>query len=291
MINKLTIVGIGLIGGSLARALREAGYAREVTGYGRSVGNLQQAVELGVIDRVEVSLADAVRNADMVVLALPVGCMEEILEQLAPVLADHAVVTDVGSVKGSVVAAARTALNARFANFVPGHPLAGTEQSGVAASQADLFRQRRVILTPEPETDAAALNQVRAMWEAAGAQVAMLSAADHDRILAASSHLPHMLAYCLMDLVVRHDDHRAILDCAATGFRDTTRIAGSDPAMWRDICLANRDALVAAMRQYKDDLDALTAAIEKGDGPWLLETFTRAKHTRDTLNKKLGIQG
>lgn len=291
MINKLCIIGIGLIGGSLARALRDARYVREVTGYGRSVGNLQQAVELGVIDRVEVSLADAVRNADMIVLALPVGCMGEILEQLAPVLADHAVVTDVGSVKGSVVAEARAALNARFAHFVPGHPLAGTEQSGVAASQADLFHQRRVILTPEPETDPAALNRVRAMWEAAGAQVATLSAVDHDRILAASSHLPHMLAYCLMDLVVRHDDHRAILECAATGFRDTTRIAGSDPVMWRDICLANRDALAAALRQYQEDLEALTAAIEKGDGPWLLETFARAKHTRDALNKKFGIQG
>jgi len=291
VINKLCIIGIGLIGGSLARALRDARYVREVTGYGRSVGNLQQAVELGVIDRVEVSLADAVRNADMIVLALPVGCMGEILEQLAPVLADHAVVTDVGSVKGSVVAEARAALNARFAHFVPGHPLAGTEQSGVAASQADLFHQRRVILTPEPETDPAALNRVRAMWEAAGAQVATLSAVDHDRILAASSHLPHMLAYCLMDLVVRHDDHRAILECAATGFRDTTRIAGSDPVMWRDICLANRDALAAVLRQYQEDLEALTAAIEKGDGPWLLETFARAKHTRDALNKKFGIQG
>jgi prephenate dehydrogenase len=291
MINKLTIIGIGLIGGSLARALRESGYAREVTGHGRSVGSLQQAVELGVIDRVEVSLADAVRDADMIVLALPVGGMAEILEQLAPVLAEHAVVTDVGSVKGSVVAAARAALKERFARFVPGHPLAGTEQSGVAASQADLFRQRRVILTPEPETDPAALDAVRAMWEAAGAQVATLSAADHDRILAASSHLPHMLAYCLMDLVVRHDDHRAILECAANGFRDTTRIAGSDPVMWRDICLANRDALAAVLRQYQDDLEALATAVEKGDGKWLLETFTRAKHTRDTLNKKFGIQG
>ena len=287
MINKLTIIGIGLIGGSLARALRANGYVREVTGYGRSVGNLQQAVELGVIDRAEASLADAVRDADMAVLALPVGCMGEVLDQLGPVLAEHAVVTDVGSVKGSVVAAARAALKTRFARFVPGHPLAGTEQSGVAASQADLFLQRRVILTPEAETDPAALNEVRTMWEAAGAQVATLSAADHDRILAASSHLPHMLAYCLVDMVVRHDDHRAIMEYAATGFRDTTRIAGSDPVMWRDICLANRDALLDALRQYVDDLGALTAAIEKGDGPWLLETFTRAKHARDALNKKI----
>ena len=287
MINKLCIVGIGLIGGSLARALRVAGYAHEIVGYGRSVGNLQQAVELGVIDRAEVSLTDAVHHVDMVVLAVPVGSMAEILGEVGPALADRAVVTDVGSVKGSVIAAARTALGKRFAHFVPGHPLAGTEQSGVTASQADLFQGLRVILSPEPETDATATASVRAMWEAAGAEVATLSAVDHDRILAVSSHLPHMLAYCLMDMVVRHDDHRAILECAAGGFRDTTRIAGSDPVMWRDICLANRDALLVALRQYHDDLGALAAAIEKGDGKWLYETFTRARHARAALNKKM----
>ena len=287
MINKLCIVGIGLIGGSLARALRVAGYAHEIVGYGRGVGNLQQAVELGVIDRAEVSLTDAVRHVDMVVLAVPVGCMAEILGEVGPALADRAVVTDVGSVKGSVIAAARGALGKRFARFVPGHPLAGTEQSGVAASQVDLFQGRRVILSPEPETDATATASVRAMWEAAGAEVATLSAVDHDRILAVSSHLPHMLAYCLMDMVVRHDDHRAILECAAGGFRDGTRIAGSDPVMWRDICLANRDALLVALRQYHDDLGALAAAIEKGDGKWLYETFTRARHARAALNKKM----
>lgn len=290
MINKLCIVGIGLIGGSLARALRVAGYAHEIVGYGRSVGNLQQAVEFGVIDRAEVSLTEAVRHADMVVLAVPVGCMAEILEEIGPALMDQVVVTDVGSVKGSVIAAARGALSTRFPRFVPGHPLAGTEQSGVAASQADLFQGRRVILSPEPETDATATSSVRDMWVATGAEVATLSAEDHDRILAVSSHLPHMLAYCLMDMVVRHDDHRAILECAAGGFRDTTRIAGSDPVMWRDICLANRDALLAALRQYHDDLGALATAIENGDGKWLCETFTRARHTRAALNKKFDVQ-
>ena len=287
MINKLCIVGIGLIGGSLARALRVAGYAHEIVGYGRGVGNLQQAVELGVIDRAEVSLTDAVRHVDMVVLAVPVGCMAEILGEVGPALADRAVVTDVGSVKGSVIAAARGALGKRFARFVPGHPLAGTEQSGVAASQADLFQGRRVILSPEPETDADATASVRAMWEAAGAEVAMLPAADHDRILAVSSHLPHVLAYCLMDMVVRHDDHRAILENSTGGFRDTTRIAASDPVMWRDICLANRDALLDALRQYHADLGAFVEAVERGDGKWLCETFTRAKHARDGLNKKI----
>ena len=285
MIEKLCIVGIGLIGGSLARALRFNGYVREVIGYGRSVGSLQQAVELGVIDRAEVSLPDAVRAADMIVLAVPVGNMAEILDTLGPVLPDDAVVTDVGSVKGSVISAARNALGSRFAHFVPGHPLAGTEQSGVAASLPDLFQRRRVILTPEPDTDADALARVRAMWEAAGAEVAILTPADHDRLLAVSSHLPHMLAYCLVDMVVRHDDHRLILENSAGGFSDTTRIAASDPVMWRDICLANRDALVVALRQYHDDFGALIKAVEKGDGKWLCDTFTRAKHARAKLNK------
>lgn len=285
MIDRLTIIGIGLIGGSLARALRYNGYVREVIGYGRSVGSLQQAVELGVIDRAEVSLPDAVRAADMIVLAVPVGNMAEILETLGPVLPDDAVVTDVGSVKGSVISAARNALGSRFVHFVPGHPLAGTEQSGVAASLPDLFQRRRVILTPEPDTDADALARVRAMWEAAGAEVATLTATDHDRLLAVSSHLPHMLAYCLVDMVVRHDDHRAILENSASGFSDTTRIAASDPVMWRDICLANRDALVVALRQYHDDLGAIVKAVEKGDGKWLCDTFTRAKHARAKLDK------
>lgn len=287
MINRLTIIGIGLIGGSLARALRDAGYVREIIGYGRSVGNLQQAVELGVIDRAEVSLPDAVLGADMIVLAVPVGNMADILNTLGPVLPDNAVVTDVGSVKASVIVAARSALGARFSRFVAGHPIAGTEQSGVAASLPDLFQRRRVILSPEPETDADAMASVHAMWEAAGAEVGTCTAMDHDRILAVSSHLPHMLAYCLMDMVVRHDEHRKILECAAGGFRDATRTAASDPVMWRDICLANRDALLDALRQYHADLGALAVAIEKGDAKWLCETFTRAKHARDGLNKKI----
>lgn len=286
MIDKLCIVGVGLIGGSLARALRAGGYVHEVTGYGRSIANLQLAVELGVIDRVEVSLADAARLADVIVLAVPVGGMAEILGQLAPLLTDQTVVTDVGSVKGAVVTAARAALGARFAHFVPGHPIAGMEQSGVAASVPELFRNRRVILTPGTETDASALARVRTMWEAAGAETIELSAEDHDRILAVSSHLPQMLATNLMDMVVRHDDHRAILDYAAGGFRDVTRIAGSDPVMWRDICLTNRDAMVAALRQYHADLRTLISAVEKGDGEWLLKTFARAKHARDSFNKK-----
>lgn len=289
MIERLVIIGVGLIGGSLARALRAANHVREIVGFGRSLGNLQEAMELGVIDRAAVGLADAVQNADMIVLAVPVGTMPELLRELGPVCPASAVVTDVGSVKGTVIAAARQSLGTRFSHFVPGHPIAGTEQSGVGASLTDLFVNRRVVLTPEAETDGAALERVRALWAAAGAQVVTMTAAKHDEILAASSHLPHVLAFALVDLLVRRDDHREVFDCVAGGFRDFTRIAGSDPVMWRDICLANRDGLLEVLNQYRDSLTDLVQAIEQGDGQWLMETFMRAKHARDNLNRKFGL--
>jgi prephenate dehydrogenase len=286
MINRLAVIGVGLIGGSLSRALRDARAVGEIVGYGRSLGNLQEAVELGVIDRAAVSVKDAVREADLVVLAVPVGSMLDSLRDVAAVLSNAAVVTDVGSVKGSVIAAARAAFGDRFSAFVPGHPIAGTEQSGVAASRGDLFAGRRVVLTPEPATDVAALERVRGMWAATGADVVTMSALEHDRILAASSHLPHLLAYALVDMLVRRDDHRDVFTCVGSGFRDVTRIAGSDPVMWRDICLANRDAVLEVLTQYRDDLGELIGAIERGDGHWLYETFARARHARDGLSRK-----
>jgi prephenate dehydrogenase len=286
MINKLTIIGVGLIGGSLARALKAAGAVREIVGYGRSLGNLQLAVELGVVDHIAVKPADAVLESELVVIAVPVGNSGEILRQIAPALASGTIVTDVGSVKHSVIESARHALGGNFPDFVPGHPLAGTEQSGVGASVAELFRDRRVVLTPEPDTRAAATAQVTALWKAAGAEVVTMTADLHDRVLAASSHLPHALAYTLVDMLVRHDDHKAVFDCAAGGFRDFTRIAASDPVMWRDICLANRAALAPLLRQYQGELDELIRALDEADGEWLQDTFTRAKHARDALNKK-----
>ena len=285
MINKLCIIGVGLIGGSLARALRAAGQVREIVGHGRRPNALQRAVDLGVIDHAEVTLAAAVQGADVVVLAVPVGAMADILAELGRLSFDG-VITDAGSTKGSVVAAARSALGVRFPHFIPGHPIAGTEQSGVEASQANLFHGRRVILTPAPETNAQALGRVRALWEAAGAEVSEMSAEEHDRILAASSHLPHLLAYLLMDLLVRRDDHRMVFATSAGGLRDVTRIAASDPVMWRDICLANREALLAVLAQYRDEFGALMAAIERGDAKWLEDTFTRAKRAREALNGK-----
>ncbi len=283
MINRLALIGVGLIGGSLARALRDAGHVREVVGYGRGLANLQRAVELGVADRVETSLSAAVRDADMVVLATPVGSMAEILGAIATYLAKDAVVTDVGSVKGTIATAARTELGERLSGFVPGHPIAGTERTGVEASYSRLFVGRRGVLTPLPETSVEALTRVRAMWQAAGAEVVSMSVEHHDAVLAATSHLPHLLAYALVDMLARLDDSREIFAHAAGGFRDFTRIASSDPVMWRDISLANREAIVNMLKQYRSGLDGLIKAVTAGDGTKLQNLFARAKAARDAL--------
>jgi prephenate dehydrogenase len=283
MINRLALIGVGLIGGSLARALRDAGHVREVIGYGRGLANLQRAVELGVADRVETSLSAAVRDADMVVLATPVGSMAEILGAIAPYLAKGAVVTDVGSVKGTIAAAARTALGAKLSGFVPGHPIAGTERTGVEASFSSLFVGRRVVLTPLPESSIEAVARVRAMWQAAGAEVVSMSVEHHDTVLAATSHLPHLLAYALVDMLAQLDDSREIFAFAAGGFRDFTRIASSDPVMWRDISLANRTAIADMLKKYRAEVDGLITAVAVGDGAVLQALFARAKTARDAL--------
>ena len=283
MINRLALIGVGLIGGSLARALRDAGHVREVVGYGRGLANLQRAVELGVADRIETSLSAAVRDADMVVLATPVGSMAEILSAIAPYLAKQAVVTDVGSVKGTIAAAARAALGAKLSGFVPGHPIAGTERTGVEASFSSLFVGRRVVLTPLPETSAEAVTRVRTMWQAAGADVVSMSVEHHDIVLAATSHLPHLLAYALVDMLARLDDSREIFSFAAGGFRDFTRIASSDPVMWRDISLANRDCDPDMLKKYRAEVDGLITAVAAGDGEKLQSLFARAKVARDAL--------
>ena len=281
MIKKLVIVGVGLIGGSLARALRQARYVGEIIGVGKNADNLQKAIELGVIDHAEISISNAARNADAVIVAVPVGSMSEIFAQLAPVLSEDCVVTDVGSVKSSVVVAARARLGHHFANYVPGHPIAGAEKSGVEASSAELFCKRRVILTPLPETHIAAVEVVRALWCQAGAEVMTMAPDQHDEVFAATSHLPHLLAYTLVDMLAQIDDGRNLFDFAASGFRDFTRIASSDPVMWRDICIANRDAIIAVLNHYKSNVDSLLSAIADADGSKLLKTFTRAKQMRD----------
>jgi prephenate dehydrogenase len=282
-IGKLCIIGVGLIGGSVARALRECNCVDSIVGAGRNLENLQRAEDLGVIDAYSIDLTKAVEGADVVLVAVPLGAMQQVFEQIKPHLSAHTIVTDVGSAKQSVIAAAKQSFNELPPMFVPGHPIAGTEKSGVEASFAELFRHRRVILTPHAHTDKTALTKVKQMWQACGAQVMEMDAIHHDAVLAATSHLPHMLAYALVDTLARMDDSQEIFEYAAGGFRDFTRIASSDPMMWHDICLANREQLVKVMRAFSDDLHRLCDAMEKGDSEFLKTTFTRAKNARDTF--------
>jgi prephenate dehydrogenase len=281
MIRRLAVIGVGLIGGSLARALRVAGEVDEVIGCGRSKANLEQAFDLGVIDGCTHDPAVAVDGADMVFLAVPLGAMRETLERISGRLAGDAVITDGGSVKGSVIADVRAIFGTPPPAFVPGHPIAGTERSGVAASFPELYRNRRVILTPVSETDPAATARVRAMWEATGATVTEMSVEHHDEVLAATSHLPHMLAYGLVDALARMRENDEIFRYAAGGFRDFTRIASSNPVMWRDLCIANREALGPMLNAFAGEMNLLAERIHRGDGEALLEIFERAKAARD----------
>lgn len=282
MIARLAVIGVGLIGGSLARAVRLAGAVNRIVGCGRSAANLERAIELGVIDHSTQDPAQAVRDADLVFIAVPLGAMRDIFAAIKGRLRDDAVITDGGSVKGSVVADARAIFGDVPARLVPGHPIAGTERSGVEASFPTLYRDQRVILTPLPATDPEALNRVTRMWHSCGAQVTNMDVAHHDRILAATSHLPHMLAFGLVDALARRRKHVELFRYAAGGFRDVTRIASSDPIMWRDICLANREQLGELLRQFGAEMTDLAVAIRQGDGDQLLERFQRAKSARDS---------
>lgn len=281
MIEKLAIIGVGLIGGSFAMALREAGLVREIIGAGRSASNLQEALKCGAIDRIASSAAAAVQDADIVMLAVPVGQMAAVMQQIAPHLSAKTVVTDAGSTKGDVVALARQYLPQHLAGFVPGHPIAGAEKSGVGAANAGLFRSRQTVLTPLPETTAAATARVRDAWLACGARVAEMAPEEHDRIFAAVSHLPHLLAFALVDEIASRNDGKALFGYAAGGFRDFTRIAGSSPEMWRDICLANRDALLQELDAYQSQLARLRAMLEQGDGVALEQIFNHASQARN----------
>ena len=283
MIDKLAIIGVGLIGSSLALALREAGAVGRVSGYGRNRDNLEKGVELGVLDEFGSTIAETVADADMVVVAVPLGAMRPVFAELKHSVSPAAVITDVGSSKSSVVEAARAELGDILPRFVPGHPIAGTEKTGVEAGFASLYRDRRVILTPIAETDDGAIERVTEMWRQCGAIVENLEVAHHDKVLAATSHLPHMLAYALVHQLSGLNEHEEIFRYAAGGFRDFTRIASSDPVMWRDVCLSNGTALVALIEQYQQELDRIEAAIRAGDAERLLELFGKAKTQRDSL--------
>ena len=287
MIERLVVIGLGLIGGSFAKGLRESGLCREVVGVDLDPESRRMAVELGVVDRCEAELAAACQGASVIQLAVPILAMEKLLRELAKLDLGDAVLTDVGSAKGNVVRAARLAFEGLPARFVPGHPIAGSEQSGVEASNAELFRRHKVILTPLEQTDSAALSLVDALWRALGADVEHMAVEHHDQVLAATSHLPHLLAFGLVDSLAKRSENLEIFRYAAGGFRDFTRIAGSDPVMWHDIFLANREAVLRTLDTFRSDLDALRDAVDAGDGHQLLGVFTRARVAREHFSKIL----
>lgn len=282
----LVVVGLGLIGGSLARSVRESGFCERVIGCGHREPSLRRGLELGVIDEFTLDLDEAFERADILVICTPTLTAGDVLETLLPKLSGRErppVITDVASVKGNLRDTALRVCGAMPPQLVLGHPIAGSEHSGVEASSADLFVDHRVILTPEAGNDPAAVEQVRAMWASTGADVVDMGVDRHDDILAATSHLPHVLAYSLVDLLAGSRDRDEMFRCAAGGFRDFTRIASSDPVMWRDIALANRDALLRSIDQFAEHLNGLRAAVREGDGEELLETFARAKEARDAF--------
>lgn len=283
MIDRLAIIGVGMIGASLALALKQARAVSYVVGCGRNQTSLQKGMDLGVIDSYTTSIAEAASSADVVVLATPLGAMQLVFEQITDIVSAHTVITDTGSAKGSVVRVAQAALGDKMPQFVPGHPIAGAEKCGVEAGLASLYQGRRVILTPIESTDPAAVGIIEGMWQLCGASIEYLSVEHHDKILAATSHLPHMLAYSLVNYLSNLNDHDEIFKYAAGGFRDFTRIASSDPVMWRDVCIANGEALVTLIENYKNELDQVSAAIRDGDQDRLLELFGKAKSERDSL--------
>lgn len=283
LIPRMAVMGVGLIGGSLALALKQAGAVGEVVGCGRGRPNLEKALELGVIDRFTRDPLEAVRDADLVFLATPVKTLATVVKQCLPALKPGAIITDGGSVKAEVVRAIEPLLP-QGVHFVPGHPIAGTEQSGAEAAFSTLYQGKRCILTPTENTNPQALKLVERMWQIAGSTVVSMPMEKHDRILAAISHLPHMVAYSLVNAVGSYDHYEEnILEYSAGGFRDFTRIASSDPTMWRDIAETNREALLEMMEQFEIFFQELKKDVAEGDGERLFEFFSRSKQLRDAI--------
>lgn len=291
VVGKLVILGLGLIGGSLAAALREKGLVSQVVAWGRSAGSLSKGLELGYIDSYTLDLSEAVKNADVIVIATPTLVAEDVLAALHDQqLSARSVITDVASVKGNLLVTARRLWGSEPARLVLAHPIAGSEASGVDAARADLFVDHRVIITPTEATSSEALGIVRRLWGAVGAEVVEMSVDQHDRVLAATSHLPHVLAYTLVDCLARQDSQADIFRFAAGGFRDFTRIASSDPKMWHDISLANRGALVSMIELFVAQLTELKQAIDAGDSQRIMGVFTSAKAARDDFARALSVK-
>ncbi len=285
--RRLVILGLGLMGGSLAIGLRQRGLVEQVVAWGRGEASLQLGVEMGCIDSFTLDLGEALRGADMVVIATPTLVAEQVMDRLPGLLEPTSVLTDVASVKGNLLRRAREIWGQEPPNLVLAHPIAGSEESGVAAARGDLFEQHRVILTPTRHTDHEALSVVEQMWQAVGAEVVQMDVGQHDRVLAATSHLPHILAYSLVDLLARQDRQQDIFRFAAGGFRDFTRIASSDPQMWHDISLANTDALLQMIDQYAEQLQRLRSAIADHDSEQIMALYSNAKAARDRFAELL----
>jgi prephenate dehydrogenase len=275
---RLAVIGVGLIGGSFALALKQANAVSHVVGVGRDPANLKLALERGAIDSIAPDPAAAARGADLILVATPVAQFPKVFASLTDA---KAVVTDAGSTKRDVVAAARKGLGKKISQFVPAHPIAGAEKSGVAAASAELFRGKRVVLTPLQESSAESISKVEKAWSACGARISRMDADEHDAVLAAVSHLPHLLAFALVHEVARRENSAQLFSFAAGGFRDFTRIASSHPEMWRDICIANRDRLLHELRSYSNELGAVQKLLEAGDGAGLEKLFASARAARN----------
>lgn len=294
-INKIAVLALGLIGGSLAKALKENGFAGEVVAWGRRESSLKTGLELGVIDSYSLDLSEAIKGADIIVVASPTLVAADMIKQLVSEVPSTTVITDVASVKGNLLKAAIEGAGLGDgkapSNLVLAHPIAGSEQSGVTAAKSDLFVNHRVILTPTEETDPEAVALVRAMWESTKADVVEMPVDEHDQVLAATSHLPHILAYTLVDALAGNPEQQNIFRFAAGGFRDFTRIASSDPTMWHEISLANSDALLKMIDLFSGKLTELRDSIANQDSENILASFTRAKSARDKFSRVLEEQG
>ena len=284
-INNLCVIGTGLIGGSLCLALKQNAACKNIVGAGRSEETLIKAQQLNIIDSYETDISEAVKQADVIFVSVPLGAMASVFKKIEAGLQQagnrNAVITDAGSSKQQVQQLADEIFAQHAGRFVAGHPIAGTENSGPQAAFAELYKSRRVILTPTDNTDADALQLVTDLWHSVGAEVETMEAEHHDKILAATSHLPHLIAFGLVHCLENIDDIEDVFRFAAGGFRDVTRIASSDPTMWRDVCLNNRQPILDMMKRYKDEMEMLYNALQQADGDKLMEVFEHAKNTRD----------
>ena len=285
-IPNVAVFGVGLIGGSLAKSLKKSGIASHIIGVGRAMVNLQKAKDTGAIDEIQVDPVQAARDADLIVLATPVNTIADLIRVIVPAMSKEKVLTDVGSVKYGIVRSARQALGNHIGQFVPGHPVAGKEKSGIDAASGDLFENHKVILTPLPETSPDAVDLVQKMWESTGAHVKNMPVEDHDRVLSVTSHLPHILAYVMMDFLSNSPDRSSCYEMTAGGFYDFTRTASSDPEMWRDISLMNSDCLTKHIQEYQEKLEEVACMIRNMDGKSIEDLFVSAKQARNLVSER-----